>query len=213
MLEAEVLPQLARAIQKAPRGPHEQPGEDRVVFGGISWEQYIAFDEGRGTDNSHPRLYYLDEQLETMTTSLQHERLKERIGMLLVEFVNENDLEIFPHGQATMQKLGEAGAEPDASWCFDEERELPDIALEIALTSGGLNKLEIYRVFAVREVWFWRKERMEIWNLNADGSAYDGPARASRLLPGLDLALIERCLALPTWREARRAFQKALKSK
>ena len=210
MLEVQFREPLARAFQKVPLGPTGEPGEDRIVVGRTSWEQYLAMDGERGADNSHPRLYYLDGELEIMTTSLQHERLKERIGMLLVEFVNENDLEIFPHGHATMQKLEEAGAEPDASWCFIDEKEFPDIALEIALTSGGLDKLEIYRRFAVREVWFWRKGALEVWNLKEDASGYAGPARASRLLPGLDFALIERCLALPTWREARRAFQAGL---
>jgi Uma2 family endonuclease len=190
-----------------PDGPVEPPGEDRLVLGGISWEQYLAIDEERGDDNSHPRLYYVDEQLEIMTTSLRHEQLKERIGMLLTEYVNENDLDIFPHGQATMRKLKEAGAEPDASWCFGEEKEVPDIVLEIALTSGGLSKLEIYRCLGVREVWFWRNNQMEIWNLRADGSGYEGPAHISQQLPSLNLALFERCIVLPTWREARRAFR------
>ena len=210
LLEVEARRLTTPAFQRVPRGPSEPPGEDRVVLGGVSWEQYVAINEERGEDHSNPRLYYLNEQLEIMTTSLQHERLKERIGMLLVEYVNENDLEIFPHGQATMQKMEEAGAEPDASWCFGEEKDVPDIALEIALTSGGIEKLEIYRCFAVREVWFWRNEHLEIWNLRADASGYDGPMRVSQQLPSLDLQMIERCLALPTWREARRAFREGL---
>lgn len=211
-LEIEVRKTLAHALQGVPRrGPLEPPGEGRVVLCGVSWEQYVAFDEERGADNSHPRLYYLDEQIEMMTTSLRHERRKDWIALLVMEFINETDIEVFTHGQATMQKLGEAGAEPDASWCIGEEKDFPDIVLEIALTSGGLDKLEIYRRFPVREVWFWRKDGLEIWNLSDDTSDYEGPARASRLLPGLDLALIERCLALPTWREARRAFRQALK--
>ncbi len=211
MLEADVLPQLARAIQKAPRGPHEQPGEERIVVGGVSWEQYVAFDEERGPDNSRPRLYYLDEQLEIMTTSRQHERLSEWLGEMLADYLLGIDIEVILCGQATLQRLHQSGAEPDKSWCLGEEKEFPDIALEIALTSGGLNKLEIYRRFPVPEVWSWRKDGLEIWNLDATGSAYEGPARTSRLLPGLDVAALERCLALPTWRDARRAFQQALK--
>ena len=210
LVEIEVRQPLARAFQRVPRGPIESPAEDRVVLGGVSWEQYMAIDEERGADNSHPRLYYLDEQLEIMTTSLKHEQLKERIGRLLTEFINENDLEDFPHGQATMRKLEEAGAEPDASWCFGEEKETPDIVLEVALTSGGLSKLEIYRRLGVREVWFWRNNQVEIWSLRADGTGCDGPARASQQLPALDLALFERCVALPTWREARHAFREGL---
>ena len=211
MLEIQFREPLARAFQKVPLGPEEEPGEDRVVVGRTSWEQYVAMDEERGADNSHPRLYYFDQQLEIMTTSLRHERLKERIAMLVIEYVNENDLEIFPHGQATLQKLNEAGAEPDESWCLGGERESPDIALEVALTSGGLNKLEVYRRFPVPEVWFWRKDGLEIWNLKADASGYDGPLRTSRFLPRLDVDLLERCVALPAWREARRAFQAGLK--
>ncbi len=212
MLEVQVREPLARAFQKVPLGPKEEPAEDRVVVGGVSWEQYLAFDEARGADNSHPRLYYLDEQLEIMTTSRRHERLAEWMSDMLHDFLLSTDVEVFPCGQATLQKINQAGAEPDKSWCLGVEKEFPDIALEIALTSGGLNKLEIYRRFPVPEVWFWRKDGLEIWNLSADAGKYDGPARASRLLPGLDIALLERCLALPTWREARRAFQQALKT-
>ena len=212
MLEVQFREPLARAFQKVPLGPKEETGEDRVVVGGVSWEQYLAFDEARGADNSRPKLYYLDDELEIMTTSRRHERLAKWLGEMLADYLLESDFEVFTCGQATLQKLNAGGAEPDDSWCLGEEKEFPDIALEIALTSGGLNKLEIYRRFPVPEVWFWRKVGLEIWNLNADATKYDGPSRASRLLPGLDIALLERCLALPTWREARRAFQQALKS-
>ena len=211
MLETDLLPQLARAAQNVPRDSQELPGEDRIVVSGVSWEQYVAFEKGRGAENSHPRLYYLDEQLEIMTTSRRHERLSECLGEMLADYLLTTDREAIPCGQATLQKVNQGGAEPDKSWCIGEEKEYPDIALEIALTSGGLDKLEIYRQFPVREVWFWRKDGLEIWNLNDGASGYEGPARASRLLPGLDLALIERCLALPTWKEARRAFRQALK--
>ena len=198
-------------MQRVSRPPEDQPGEERVVVCGVSWKQYVAFDEERGPDNSRPRLYYLDEQLEIMTTSRRHERLAKWLGDMLADYLMESDLEVFTCGQATLQKINKGGAEPDDSWCLGEEKEFPDIALEIALTSGGLDKLEIYRRFPVREVWFWRKDGLEIWTLNDDASTYAGPARASQLLPGLDLGLMERCLALPTWREARRAFRQALK--
>ncbi len=89
--------------------------------------------------------------------------------------------------------------------------EFPDLVVEIALTSGGLNKLEIYRRFAVPEVWLWRKGALEVWTLRRGGAAYDGPAKKSRLLPGLDLEQLRRCLGLASWREARRAFRDSLR--
>ena len=90
-----------------------------------------------------------------------------------------------------------------------EEKEFPDLVLEIALTSGGVNKLEIYRRFGVPEVWFWRRNTLEIFALRDDGSGYERISR-SRLLLQLDVALLERCLKISSWREARRVFRAGL---
>jgi Uma2 family endonuclease len=186
-------------------------GEDRLVLSGLTWEGYLEVDEALGHDRPDPRLYFLDGELEMMSTSLKHEELKKWLGTLMEDYFFETEVETFPHGQATMRILKKAGAEPDESWCFGQQKKFPDVVLEIALTSGGLNKLDIYQRFAVPEVWFWRKDALEIWTLRADGSGYEGPVTSSRLLPGLDIAALSRCLTLATWREARRAFRKTLK--
>ena len=83
--------------------------------------------------------------------------------------------------------------------------------LEVALTSGGIRKLELYRRFGVPEVWFWRQGKLEVHALLADGSAYERVQSGSRLLPGLDTALLERCVPVANWREARETFRAGLK--
>jgi Putative restriction endonuclease len=90
--------------------------------------------------------------------------------------------------------------------CIRGEKEFPDLALEIALTTGGLSKLEIYRRFNVPEVWFWRRQALEIFALRDDGAAYEAVSQ-SRLLPDLDIALVERCVAIRSWQQARREFR------
>jgi hypothetical protein len=52
-------------------------GEDRLVVSGLDWEGYLKLDRAFGQDRSGPRFYYLDGELEIMTTSLLHEKLKE----------------------------------------------------------------------------------------------------------------------------------------
>jgi Uma2 family endonuclease len=186
--------------------------EQRVVFSGLSWERYLAYDKKLGDDRPGPRLYYLDGELEIMTTSNEHERVKKWIGDFLGDYFFEVGIEITTRGQATIRlALKEAGAEPDESWCIGEEKEFPDLVLEIALTSGGINKLKIYRRFKVPEVWFWRGNKLEMFGLNKSGD-YE-PLRRSRLLPGLDVALLERCVAIPSWLEARKVFRAALKKR
>src|SRR5438067_13645037 len=132
-------------LRPAPLALGAEP-EQRVVFCGISWEQYLDFDKKLGDDRPGPRLYYLDGELEIMSTSDEHERIKKLIGGLLEIYFDESGAEIMPRGQATMRlAMKKSGAEPDESWCIGEEKEFPDVVLEIALTSGGIDKLDVYR--------------------------------------------------------------------
>jgi len=183
--------------------------EQRIVYFGISWNRYLAIDKKLGDDRGVPRLYFLDGELEIMTTSNEHERIKKWIGDFLADYFFETGVVIFPRGQATMRlALKEAGAEPDESWCIGGEKKFPDLVLEIALTSGGINKLDIYRHFKVREVWFWRRNRLEIFALSSSGTY--SKADKSRVLRDLDISLLERCVAIRDWQQARQTFRAGL---
>ena len=183
--------------------------EQRVVYSDISWERYLAFDKELGDDRSGPRLYYLEGQLEIMSTSDEHEKIKKWIADLMAVYFEETGIEITPRGQATMRlALKKAGAEPDESWCIEVEKKFPDLVLEIALSSGGINKLQVYRRFRVPEVWLWRKGKLEIHCLNRSGTYEQVPK--SRLLPGLNVSLLEKCVAISSWLQARRTFRAGL---
>ena len=184
--------------------------EERLVYGGLGWKGYLALDKVLGDDGPGPRLYYLDGDVEIMGTSDEHERLKTWITGFADDYLLELDSEIIRRGQATMRILKVAGAEPDDAWCIGGRKKWPDIVLEIALTSGGLPKLEIYRRFRVPEVWMWRRGSLEIHSFRADATAYEKLA-ASRVLPGLPLDLLERCLEMKDWRKARKAFRAGLR--
>lgn len=203
------LPELGELLRPEPLPDGTEP-EERLICCGLSWQRYLDLDKAFGDDRPGPRFYYLDGDLEIMTTSLEHERIKKWIGGFLEIYFEHFNLEIMPHGQATMRlALKQAGAEPDESWCLGEEKEFPDLVLEIALTSGGVNKLELYRRFRVPELWIWRAGGLEIFTLRADGSGYE-PISQSRLLPQLKVALLERCVRNPSWQQARREFRAGL---
>jgi Uma2 family endonuclease len=73
--------------------------EERLVICGVSWERYLALDEALGDDRPGPRFYYLNGELEIMTTSNEHERIKKWIGDLMaVWFWRRQALEIFVLG-------------------------------------------------------------------------------------------------------------------
>src|SRR5436190_3610216 len=162
--------------------------EERLILCGLSWQRYLDLDKALGDDRPGPRFYFLDGDLEIMTTSSEHERIKKWMSGFIEDYFLHLDTETVPRGQATMRlALKQAGAEPDESWCLGEEKEFPDLVLEIALTSGGVTKLEVYRRFRVPEVWFWRRSGLEIFALRQDGSSYERVSN-SGLLPQLEVA-------------------------
>jgi Uma2 family endonuclease len=86
--------------------------------------------------------------------------------------------------------------------------DIPDIAIEVVWTSGGIDKLEVYRDLGISEVWFWQDNALQFYLLR-DG-AYVHSAR-SRLLPDLDPALVARFMGASNQTQAVRAFRAALR--
>ena len=200
---------LEQLLQPEPLAEGRSP-ESRVIVCGSSWTRYLALDQRLGDDRSGPRLFFLEGELELVTASNEHERVREWIGEFLGDFFLEMRTDAFARGQATLRLPDRAiAAEPDKSWCIAKEKQFPDLVLEIALTSGGINKLDIYRQFGIAEVWIWRRNWLEIFVLESTGHYIS--ARSSRLFPSLDVSLLERCANMKSWQQARLAFRAGLK--
>ncbi len=209
LADSEDAQATAELLLREPLPDGTEP-EDRWVMCGISWERYLALDKALGDDRPGPRFYFLDRDLEIVSTSDGHERIKTRVGELLAIYFDEAEIEASPRGQATMRRPDdEVGAEPDLSWCLQTEKQFPDLAIEIALTSGGVRKLELYRRFEVPEVWIWCRDKLEIHSLRPDGSGYDRVNR-SALLPTLPIELLEICVKIPSGLQSRGKFRAAL---
>ncbi len=76
-------------------------------------------------------------------------------------------------------------------------------------TSGGIDKLEIYRRLGIGEVWFWKASRIEVHVLRQD--RYECLDR-SGLFPDLDLGLLCSFLDRPTALQAVTAFREAVRT-
>jgi Uma2 family endonuclease len=90
-------------------------------------------------------------------------------------------------GSTTLkQKDKSSGKEPDESYCFNNLKNILDIAIEIIESSGSLDDLEKYLRLSVKEVWFWHKERLEVSVLQSDRYIQQ---TSSYYLPNLNLDL------------------------
>jgi hypothetical protein len=88
-----------------------------------------------------------------------------------------------------------------------EKKANPDLAIEVILASGSLEKLEKYRRFEIPEVWLWENNQQQVYAFIS--SEYHLVPR-SQLLPDLDIALLVSCVQMPSRLEAMRAFRHGL---
>lgn len=161
--------------------------EERQTITGVSWESYEALLNDLG-DSPQYRVTYLDGVIELVSPSRRHEKDKNRIGYLVEVYFEEKRIRYFPLGSTTFRKQAKkGGVEPDESYCIGTEKEFPDIAIEVIITSGTIDKLELYQRLGVKEVWFFQNNQFEIHHLRGD--SYEQVAK-SELLPNLDLTIL-----------------------
>jgi len=194
--------------------PNSLPNaEQRLVLEGVTWQQYDALVTLFMNQFPALRMTYLEGTLELMTTSPEHERLKKIIARLIEAFAEELDLDLNGYGSATFRKEAAArGLEPDECYCLGELHDVPDIALEIVLTSGGIDKLKVYQGLRVKEVWFWENQRLSIYSLVNEGQGYEA-LQTSQLLPQLDVALLSRFVGNANQTQAVKAYRQALRER
>lgn len=193
-----------------PRGEYVPTADHRVVMHGVPWSHYEAQLAFRG-EKSTPRISYLDGEMELMSPSRDHERIKSYIGCLVEAFALERGIDLSPYGAWTLKEGPKrAGVEPDECYLIgsDQSRQTPDVVIEVIWTSGGIDKLEAYRRLGVPEVWFWKDGAIQIHLLD-DRRQYGASAR-SRCLEGLDVDLLLSFMDAPTAMQAVRAFRLAL---
>ncbi|NJL45947.1 MAG: hypothetical protein HC922_10040 [Leptolyngbyaceae cyanobacterium SM2_3_12] len=67
----------------------------------------------------------------------------------------------------SFRSLAIASAQADESYCFGARKPLPNLAIEVVITSGGPDKLKRYQALGVPEVWFWEDGEISIYQLTS----------------------------------------------
>ena len=188
--------------------PPIAPPEQRVVLEGVSWQQYEGLLAILGNDFPALRLSYLEGSLEIMTNSPLHEELKKTIGMLLETYFQITRTRFHGIGSATFRKAAkQRGLEPDECYCLGHKKEVPDLAIEVVVSQGLVDKLEIYRGLGIAEVWVWQAGTFTLYHLRTEG--YE-QVPASKLLPNCDINLLASYVKPEEQFDAVMAFRAAL---
>ena len=185
------------------------PDMDQRVFLRMDWSAFTRFLKLRG-DAAGPRIIYLDGVLELMSPGRTHEGNKTKLARLVERYAEALRIPLEGYGSWTLKDgRKKSGAEPDECYIRDTtgEEDRPDFAVEVVHTSGGLDKLEVYRRLRVREVWNYENNVLQVFALR-DGAYVE--VGESSVLPELDLGLIARCMLVERQSQAIQALLEAI---
>ena len=203
-------PLLLEKISTHPEFYSDQTHEQYTITD-VSWSLYDVILTDLEDNFPGLRVHYLEGKLALTMPSRQHEMIKDNIGRLLGVYLEENCIRFYGLGSTTFKnEARRRGAESDVSFCIDTNKELPDIAIEVVLTSGGIDKLDIYQGLAVAEVWFWQENRF--WVYHRQGQEYI-LREYSQFLPNLDLTPLATYVNYPEPLDAMLDYRQTLRDR
>ncbi len=166
----------------------EAQNPDPTLLHDITWEQLEQLDII--LEHTGSRLTYIDGIVEIMAPpSEAHESPKKTVGDLVGVFLRERDIRFYSKGSETQGKKKDgARIEPDECYNIGSKKTIPDLAIEVTVTSGGINKLAIYARLQIPEVWFWEDGTIEVYCLR-ENELYEKVLQ-SELIPDIDIELV-----------------------
>ncbi|MBE9126531.1 MULTISPECIES: Uma2 family endonuclease [unclassified Coleofasciculus] len=184
--------------------PNPKPIEEKIVtLHGISWKQFKTI-EAQLENNRDVRLTYLSGVMEIMSPiGAEHEYVKRTLGLLLEAYMRAKGIRFYATGGFTLEAPGYASGIPDESYCIDSRKEIPDIVIEIIITSGTIDRKELFKPLRVPEVWFWKSNQLRIFQLQGDDYQ---EVNHSQFFPNLDKALLLLSIAHPDQYDAVNEF-------
>jgi Uma2 family endonuclease len=180
------------------------PAEQHFVLSNIDWDTYVTISDKLGERNV--RINYDGVNLEFMSTSLEHESAKIRLGRMLEALTEEMDIDVMSGGSLTCRRQDrERGFEPDECYWIEHEAQMrgredidltrdppPDLLLEVEISRSFVDRLAIAARLGVPEVWRWDGQTLRIMLLGSDGQYSE--SEGSRALPFLPIAELVRFL-------------------
>ncbi|MEG4457016.1 Uma2 family endonuclease [Microcoleus sp. N9_A1] len=182
--------------------------EQHFTCRGLTWHQFKAI-QASFENVPGVRLFYCQGVLEIVGISKPHEAFQSIIGVLLAIYFEVREIEFFPSGAYSQIVEDQVEYQSDLSYCFGTDKDVPDLCIEVVITSGSPIKLQKYRLMGVQEVWFWEDGTLQLYRLPEQG--YERIA-SSELLPELDLSLLKRCILFASPLEALKEFRKGISS-
>jgi len=156
---------------------HQTTPENRVILKGVSWSTFKALLADVGDDRAW-RIAYDEGVLEIRMPLEEHEEPKRLIESFVEAIVDELEIELRSLGSLTLEREDLTRAvEPDSCFYIQNESLVrgrninlrndppPDLAIESDYTNSSVNKFTIYAAIGVPEIWRYRRESLQVYQL------------------------------------------------
>ena len=153
----------------------------KLILQGIGWDFYEQILE-EFEDSNALHFAYDDGFLEVEVPTGKHEIPNRKLAELVMIICIELEIDALNAGSTTFRKRVKAkGVEPDTCFYIQNESKIrgkmqidltvdppPDLVIEIDVTSPSLKKLPIYAALGVPEVWLYKGETVEFYQLDVE---------------------------------------------
>ena len=134
-----------------------QNSDRTTLISDATWEEY--------QDLSIPNclVSFLLGVITIVSPGRNHEIISDLIRAVIWGYCRKNNLPLFTFNQTRLVYEGKEGKEPDVAYSFGEDKDKPDLAVEVNLTSGSINDLTKYQYLNIPEVWVWSQKSIKFF--------------------------------------------------
>ncbi len=187
---------------------HTLVPEQRFLIPRVGWVGYQRMLEVVGERRSI-RITYDRGDLELMSPSYDHERFGEPLGRVVASVTEELRIPcICARSTTWRKKFVDRGLEADTCFYLESSARIrgkrtidlnvdppPDLAIEVEISRGALDRMGIYASLGVPEVWRFDGETLQVEHLQPDGT--HAQVTASPSFPFLPLDEVVRWVNRP----------------
>ncbi|MGL6340704.1 MAG: Uma2 family endonuclease, partial [Waterburya sp.] len=150
---------------------------DRIItITNTTWAEYISL------DLPSKRVSFRNGVITILSPGRNHELIGDCIRFIILFYCRSQKTPLFSFNSTTLKEEGKEGKEPDVAYCFGTDKDKPDLAVEVNLTSGSIDDLTKYQYLKIAEVWLWEQNRIRIFIYRKEGYM---ELTTSNFLPGL----------------------------
>lgn len=128
-----------------------------------TWAEYISL------DLPSKRVSFRNGVITIVSPGRNHELIGDYIRLIILAYCRSQKIPLFSFNSTTLKAEGKEGKEPDVAYCFVTDKDKPDLAVEVNLTSGSIDDLTKYQYLKIAEVWLWEQNRIRFFVYRPEG--------------------------------------------